>query len=164
MGTMTTKDRPDKRYYKNIVQGDDGNWSSDPMSLDDVTVQIGNRSIPTAGLRTMQSNGVSVYALNYIRRYAPEDAQRNAIYILSTQTSGTAWTNAKAMMDWIASVNAFRDNEITTNVRTLNFNQLIAYTIPAGTPPWPAPPASLSPASSFQLYANNLELRLETGR
>jgi len=151
-----TKDRPDPRYYRNIVQGDDGNWAAEQMPLDDVVVTIGARTYPTAGLRTVQAQGVISQAIQLIGKYATEELQRNALYILSTTTSGTPWTNAKAMMDWIASVNSYRDAQVA-NVRTLNFNQLIAYSVPIGTPPWPTPPASLPPVTLMQAYADMRE-------
>jgi hypothetical protein len=155
---MITKDRPDPRFYKNIIQGDDGNWSSDQMPLDDVTVNIGARTYQTAGLRTMVSRAVVQQAQLIINRYTTAETQRNALYILTTQTSGTPWTNAKAMMDWIGQVNTFRDSEIANNVLPLNFNQLIVYLVPTGTPPWPAPPASLVPLTFTQ---SRIEMREE---
>jgi hypothetical protein len=154
---IVTKDRPDQRYYRNIVQGDDGNWSSDQMYLDDTTLTIAARSYPVAGLRTMTANGVMVQAQQLIKGYATQELQRNALFILSTTTSGTPHANAVAMMTWIAAVNAFRDNEIATHVRTLNFNQLIVYIVPVGIPPWPTPPASLPPISPIQAYAEMME-------
>jgi hypothetical protein len=159
MAIVVTKDRPDQRYYKNIVQGDDGNWSADQMNLDDTTLSIGGRSYPVAGLRTIQANGVAAQAKLLIKSYATEALQRNALFILATTTSGTPHDNAVAMMNWIASVNTYRDNE-AARVRTLNFNQLIAYIVPVGIPPsgpWPAPPASLPPVTSPQAYAEMME-------
>jgi hypothetical protein len=60
------------------------------------------------------------------------------------------------MMNWIAAVNTYRDSQVA-NVRTLNFNQLIVYVVPAGTPPWPTPPASLPPITTTQAYAEMME-------
>jgi len=153
---ILTKDRPDQRYYKNIVQGDDGNWSADQMNLDDTTLTIGGRTYPIPGLRTMQANGVATQAQGWINRYAPAALQRNALFVLTQSTSGTAHDNAAAMMNWIASVNTYRDNEIA-RVRTLNFNQLIAYIVPAGAPPWPAAPAGLPPVTPTHAYADMME-------
>ena len=76
--------------------------------------------------------------------YAPPDIQRNFLTTLATSTSGTAHDNAKAAMDWVAAVNAYRDSQVA-NVKTLNFAQLVAYVVPAGVPPWPAPPSTLLP-------------------
>jgi hypothetical protein len=151
-----TKDRPDQRYYKNVIQGDDGNWSADQMHLDDDVLSIGARTYPVAGLRTVQANGVMTQAKLLIKGYATEELQRNALYILATTTSGTPHDNALAMMNWIATVNTFRDNEVA-HVRTLNFNQLIVYAVPSGIPPWPAPPTSLSPVSNPQAFAEMME-------
>lgn len=151
-----SKDRPDQRYYKNIVQGDDGNWSADQMHLDDDVLTIGGRTYPVAGLRTMQANGVLTQARNLIKGYATESLQRNALYILATTTSGTPHDNAVAMMNWIAAVNTFRDNEVA-RVRTLNFNQLIVYIVPIGTPPWPVPPANVPPITNPQAFAEMME-------
>jgi hypothetical protein len=153
---IVTKDRPDQRYYKNVIQGDDGNWSSDQMYLDDTTLTIGARSYPIAGLRTMTANGVMTQAKLLIAGYATQELQRNALYILTTTTSGTPHDNAVAMMNWIAAVNTYRDNEVA-HVRTLNFNQLITYVPPVGTPPWPVPPSSLPPIISTQMYAERME-------
>jgi hypothetical protein len=154
--TIVTKDRPDQRYYRNIVQGDDGNWSSDQMYLDDTTLTIAARSYPVAGLRTMTANGVMTAAKQLIAGYATQELQRNALYTLTQTTSGTPHDNAVAMMNWIAAVNTYRDNE-AAHVRTLNFNQLIVYVVPAGIPPWPAPPASLPPITSTQVFAEMME-------
>jgi hypothetical protein len=154
--TIVTKDRPDQRYYRNVIQGDDGNWSSDQMYLDDTTLTIGARSYPVAGLRTMTANGVMTAAQMLIQGYATAELQRNALYILATTTSGTPHDNAVAMMNWIAAVNTYRDSQVA-NVRTLNFNQLIVYVVPAGIPPWPTPPASLPPITSTQIYAEMME-------
>jgi hypothetical protein len=145
---IITHDRPDSRYYINIIQYDNGDWAADPLPLDDTIVHpvkggYGSVGISQPGLRTRISGPVTGLARDLISKYAPNDLQRNSLYILATQTSGTAWTNAKAMMDWVAAVNAFRDNEIA-NIKTLNFNQLVIYIPPVGIPPWPAPPAGLT--------------------
>jgi hypothetical protein len=150
-----TKDRPDQLFYKNIVQGDDGNWSSDQMNLDDDTVSIGGRSYPTPGLRSIQANGVMAHAQALIIRYATAELQRNALYILSTTTSGTPHDNAVAMMNWITSVNTYRDNEVA-RVKTLNFNQLIAYIVPPEAN-WPPAPTSLPPVTPAQAFAEMME-------
>jgi hypothetical protein len=153
---IVTKDRPDQRYYKNVIQGDDGNWSADQMNLDDTTISIGGRSYPVAGLRTIQANGVMKQAQSFINTYATAALQRNALYILSTTTSGTPHDNAVAMMNWIAAVNSYRNSQVA-NVRTLNFNQLIAYIVPSGAPPWPAPPTSLPPIGPVQAFVDGME-------
>ena len=154
-----TKDRPDQRYYKNIIQGDDGNWSSEQMNLDDATVSIGARSYPIPGLRSVQANGVKAHAQQLISNYATAEMQRNALYVLATTTSGTPHANAVAMMNWIAAVNAYSDSQVSY-VHTLNFNQLIVYMVPSGIPPdgpWPTPPASLPPVTFVQARADMME-------
>jgi hypothetical protein len=98
-------------------------------------------AVAVPGLRTNVADTVTEFAAGQVVKYAPADIQRNALYVLSTSTSGSAWTNAKATMDWVTAMNTFRDNEIT-NVRTLNFTQLTTYIIPSG---WPAPPSFLTP-------------------
>jgi hypothetical protein len=146
MASITSPTRPDSNYYVNIVQQADLTWTADEMLLDDVQVQriSAMDPLPIPGLRTLTGYSVTNQAQQLIYQYAPPDLQRNFLYTLSTTTTGTPWTNAKAAMDWIAAVNAFRDNEIA-NVKTLSFAQLQAYVIPVGVPPWPAPPASLPP-------------------
>ncbi len=160
---IITHDRPDPKYYMNIIQYDDGNWAADPLPLDDTIVYpakggYGIAGIKQPGLRTTTSAAATNLARTLINKFAPNDLQRNALYILATQTSGTAWTNAKAMMDWIVAVNAFRDAEIA-NVKTLNFNQLVAYLPPAGVPPWPAPPSGLTPVSAARVGSATHKLR-----
>jgi hypothetical protein len=109
-------------------------------------------------LRTITSNSLKALALQLINTYAPSDLQRNALFILTTQTSGTAWTNAKAMMDWIVAVNAYRDTQIA-NINTLNFNQIVTYIPPTGMPPWPAPPAGLTPVPPARVGSATHKLR-----
>lgn len=143
----TTK--PDPKYYLNIQQQDDGTWTADQIPLDDI--RVGRRGIPSAGqlspgLRTLTGQAVAAQAQQLIFGYAPPDLQRNFLQTLATSTSGTPWTNAKAAMDWVAAVNAYRDSQIA-NVHTLTFDQLVAYIVPVGIPPWPAPPTSLPPIS-----------------
>jgi hypothetical protein len=151
MATITQATRPDPNYYVHIVQNDDLTWTADEMPVDDTMVappSFGQSQAmrPIPGLRTLTSYGVIDYATNLIAKYAPPDLQRNFLYTLSTTTTGTAHDNAKAAMDWVASVNTYRDNEVA-NVKTLNYAQLKTYAVPAGTPPWPTPPASLPPVS-----------------
>jgi len=146
---IVTHDKPDPKFYMNIVQYDNGDWAADPLPIDDTVVYpakggYGAAGLKTPGLRTKVTSPVATLALQLINKYAPSDLQRNALYILTTQTSGTAWTNAKATMDWVVSVNSFRDTEIA-HVKTLTFNQLVTYIPPVGVPPWPAPPAGLTP-------------------
>ena len=158
---IITHDRPDPKFYSNIIQYDDGNWAADPIPVDDtisypamggyagsnVPGGTGPVGIKRPGVRTNVSNSVADQAMALVNKYAPPDLQRNALNILATQPTGsTAYINAKAMMDWIASVNSYRDTEIA-HVKTLNFNQLVVYQVPAGTPPWPVPPASLPPVT-----------------
>jgi hypothetical protein len=146
MTSIITPTKPNLLYYVNIHQLPDGTWASDQMPLDDsqfVPPAAGSAShaIPVLGLRSYTAQSVTEYAASLVNKYAAADIQRNALYVLSTSTSGTAWTNAKATMDWVTSVNSFRDTEIT-HVRTLTFNQLVAYIIPTG---WPVPPSFLVP-------------------
>ncbi len=141
---VITHDRPDQKFYINIIQYDDGNWAADPLPVDDMIVYpakggYGTDGISKPGLRTRTSVAVETFARSLVSKYAPNDLQRDALYILATQTSGTAWTAAKALMDWIVAVNAFRDTEIA-RVKTLNFNELVAYMPPVGMPPWPVSP------------------------
>jgi len=154
------RDRPDPNYYANIVQYDDGSWAADPIPVDDTLIYPAQGGyagthppsapsnaplgIKIPGVRTNLSRNIALNAAGLINMYAPPDIQRNFLYTLSTSTTGTAHDNAKAAMDWVAAVNTYRDQQITY-VHTLNFNQLVAYHMPAGTPPWPVPPAFLPP-------------------
>jgi hypothetical protein len=142
--------RPDSKYYLNIEQQPDGTWNADQIPLDDVRVgrlTTGAKGQLSPGLRTLTGQAVAAQAQQLIFGYAPPDLQRNFLQTLATSTSGTPWTNAKAAMDWVAAVNAYRDSQIA-NVHTLTFDQLVAYIVPVGTPPWPVPPASLPPLST----------------
>src|SRR5262245_21174691 len=151
---ILTHDRPDPKYYMNMIQYDEGNWAADPIPLDDQVHHPGEpthgstatKGITIPGLHTRTGSEVSKVALGLVNTYAPPDKQRDSLTILSTQTSGPAWTAAKAMMDWIKAVNDYRDAEIA-HVKTLNFNQIIVYQMPAGAPPWPVPPAGLTPVT-----------------
>jgi hypothetical protein len=160
---ILTRDRPDPKYYTNIVQYDNGDWAADPLALEDTTIYpvrggYSSAGILVPGLRTITSNSLKALALQLINTYAPSDLQRNALFILTTQTSGTAWTNAKAMMDWIVAVNAYRDTQIA-NINTLNFNQIVTYIPPTGMPPWPAPPAGLTPVPPARVGSATHKLR-----
>lgn len=143
---IITHDRPDSRFYINIVQGDDGNWSADQMPLDDVSVH--KPGLPTGliaqGLRTITIGNVNSYAQTYILDFAPDFAQRNALYVLQTSTSGTAWQTATDMWNWI---NAVRNetNVLTAQIKNMDFNTLVTFSIPAA--PWPAVPNSLKPVA-----------------
>jgi len=150
MAIITTT-MPDPKYYASITQLPDYTWSSEQKGLDDIQMNrpgAGSNDpqnifiIP--GLRSEVAANVTEQAASLINKYAPADVQRNALYTLSTTTSGTPYTNAKATMDWVAAVNAYRDSQVA-NVHTLNFDQLVAYAVPVGVPPWPAPPSFLTP-------------------
>ena len=147
MTSIITPTKPNPLYYVNIHQLPDGTWASDQMPLDDLQyVPPGAGDVKHAmtilGLRSFTAQSPTEYAAGQISKYAPPDVQRNALYVLSTQTSGTAWTNAKATMDWVTAMNTYRDNEIA-RIRTLNFTQLTTYVCPGGVGTWPDPPANL---------------------
>jgi hypothetical protein len=156
---ILTHDKPDPMYYYNIIQYDDGNWAADPLPIDDYMVypamggyagsQVPGATRPPGvlrqGLRTTTGNSVASFAQTFINKYAPPDLQRNAIHTLATvPSSDPSYAPAQAMMTWIASVNSYRDTEIA-HVKTLIFNQLVVYQVPTGQPPWPSPPAGLTP-------------------
>lgn len=148
---IITPNRPDPKYYVNIIQLPDGTWSSDQMALDDTltgrgAVGGGKAGFYASGLRTLTAQNVTEYAAGLISKYAPPDMQRNALYTLSTQTSGTTFQQAQQLMTWVSSVNSYRDTEIA-HVRTLTFAQLQTYTVPGGTPPWPSPPPTVTAVS-----------------
>jgi hypothetical protein len=148
---IITATRPDPKYYTNITQLPDLSWSSDEMLLDDIqqvppgfTSAADQNIIVIPGLRSIVAATVTEQAAGLINKYAPANVQRDALYTLSTTSSGTAHDNAVATMNWVTAVNSYRDAQIA-NVKTLNFNQLKAYVVPSGVPPWPAPPAFLTP-------------------
>jgi len=149
MASITSPTRPDPKYYLNIVQQPDLTWTADEIPLDDTLIGThltGPDGRTAPGLRTITAFSVTAQAQQLINRYAPPDLQRNFLATLATSTTGTAHDNALAAMNWIGSVNTYRDNEIA-NVKTLNFSQLVAYVLPVGTPPWPVPPTSLPPVT-----------------
>jgi hypothetical protein len=162
-----TQHKPDPKYYVNIIQYDDGNWAADPIPVDDTTVYppqggykpgTGSPGVQVPGLRTLTSRAITDQAATIVNKYAPPDHQRDALHILATQTSGSAWTNAKAMMDWVNAVNVYRDQQIAY-VYTLNFNQIVAYIVPSGFPPWPAPPSGLTPVAAAKVGSQLHALR-----
>jgi len=155
MTSIITPTKPNSLYYVNIHQLPDGTWSSDQMMLDDLQyVPPGSgdpkHAVSVPGLRSNTAVTPTEYAAGQINKYAPPDVQRNALYVLSTSTTGTAWTNAKATMDWVNAMNSFRDTEIA-RIRTLTFTQLTSYVLPTG---WPAPPANLVLPSISSLSPN----------
>jgi hypothetical protein len=151
MAIITTT-KPDPRYYTSIMQLPDKTWSSEQMAMNDIhfvppglnTQSDPNNVVVIPGLPSQTAANVTEQAATLVNKYAPADVQRNALYTLSTTTSGTPYTNAKATMDWVAAVNAYRDTQVA-NVMTLTFDQLVAYVVPVGIPPWPAPPSFLTP-------------------
>jgi len=156
---IITRDRPDPNFYNSIIAYDDGSWAAEPIPVEDTMVYramggYAGSQVPGAsgtpgylqpGLRTIVSRKVQSFALDLINKYAPPDMQRNALYTLTSQPTGsTAYINAKATIDWVTSVNTYRDQQIA-NIHTLDFNQIVAYVMPTAIPPWPAPPSFLTP-------------------
>jgi len=156
---IISQTKPNQLFYGNIVQYDNGDWAADPLPLDDILVYpaaggyagtaasggTGTPGVLMPGLRTTTGNQVASYALDFVNTYAPPDLQRNSLHTLATvPSSDPSYAPAQAMMTWIAAVNSHRDTEIA-NVKTLNFNQIVVYQVPTGVPPWPAPPAGLTP-------------------
>jgi hypothetical protein len=149
MVSITSPTRPDKNYYINIVQQPDLTWTADEMPLDDFkhgNPFTGPNPMLFPGLRTLTGYNVTAYAQQFINLYAPPDLQRNFLNTLATSSTGTAHDNALAAMQWVASVNSYRDSQIA-NINTLTFAQLVAYVVPSGAPPWPAPPSTLPPVT-----------------
>jgi len=169
---IISHEKPDPNYYINIVQYDDGNWAADPMPVDDIIMYppkggYAGPSIPAAntkgiaipGLRTITGNAVAKQAQIFINRYAPPDIQRNALHTITTvPSSDPTYAPAKAILDWVNSVNSYRDTEIA-HVKTLTFNQIVIYVVPAGAPPWPAPPAGLPPVAAVAIGSAAYTLR-----
>jgi hypothetical protein len=148
MAIITTT-KPDPRYYQNITQLPDLTWSSDQKLLPDQQriapgyTSANPQNIATIpGLTSETASNVTEYAASLVNKYAPADVQRNALYTLSHTPTDA---NSKATMDWVASVNSYRDTQIA-NVKTLDFNGCVAYIVPTGMPPWPTPPSFLTPS------------------
>jgi hypothetical protein len=141
--TVISADRPDPRYYIQIIQHDDGNWESQPMPLDDIVVpaRLGIPGFSMQGLRSVTKTNVNHYAEDFITNHAPPFAQSNALYVLSSQTSGTAVDDANAMFTWINAVRA-ESNTLSAQIDTMTFDQIVVFNIPAQ--PWPAPPPSIA--------------------
>lgn len=148
MVSIISHDRPDPRFYVNIVQGDDGNWSSDQMPLDDIAITKGLNNFTAKGLRTLTKDNIDNYTQQYILSHAPDYAQRNALYVLSTETTGTDFDDANAMFTWINAVRAENDT-LKTAVDSMTFDQLVVYVIASS--PWPPPPSSLGTTSQMTL-------------
>jgi hypothetical protein len=148
MAIITTT-KPDPRYYVAIMQLPDLTWSSEQMVLDDMHMylpgfnqqQDSQNVIIVPGLKSQTAMNVTEQAAILVQKFAPADVQRNALYTLSHTPTDA---NSKATMDWVASVNSYRDTQVA-NVMTLTFDQLVAYVVPVGVPPWPAPPSFLTP-------------------
>jgi len=126
--------RPDPRFYQNIMQFDDGSFTADQMPLDDVVTTRGSKTIVTAGLRNITKQNINAYAAAYITSFAPPYAQNNALKVLATQTSGSEFTAATAMFTRIDNCRAY-SNQLCAAVDTMTFDQLVVYTVP--TTGWP---------------------------
>jgi hypothetical protein len=115
--------------------------------MNDIIAVRGNgsgMSVTFLGLISITQQNINNYMSTYITRYAPDYAQRNALYILQTQTSGAAWNDATAMFNWINAVLA-HGTTLKTAVTTMTFDQLVVYYIDPTDPGWPVPPPSLMP-------------------
>jgi hypothetical protein len=126
--------RPDPRFYQNIMQFDDGSFTADQMPLDDVVITRGSKTYVTAGLRNITIQNINSYASAYITSFAPPYAQNNALHVLATQTSGAEFDAATAMFQ---RINNCRDysNQLSAAVQLMTFDQLVVYTVP--TTGWP---------------------------
>lgn len=140
MAPVITKDRPDSRFFINIMQSDDGNWSSEPMPLDDVTVNLFGRDISTAGLRSRTQGEVNNFAQQFILNMAPDWYQRDLLFILHSQTSGPEVDDANAVFNWINAVRNY-SNILNDQISVMTFDQIVVFTVPAAN--WPSPPDSL---------------------
>jgi hypothetical protein len=126
--------RPDPRFYQNIMQFDDGSFTADQMPLNDVVITRGSQTYVTAGLRNITKQNINAYAASYITTWAPPYAQNNALHVLATQTSGPDYDAATAMFQRINNTRDY-SNQLCANVDTMTFDQLVIYTVP--TTGWP---------------------------
>lgn len=151
---MTTfASRPDPRYYVNIQQHDDGNYSADQMPLDDTTTtrfdMTGAQQTKTIpGLRSQTNDLINAYAQTYIYNFAPPWVQSNANNVIASGTTGQALTDAQATWTWINSVRTVA-NQQTALIDGYNFNQIVTYVLPLNI--WPTPPANLLPPPALTL-------------
>jgi hypothetical protein len=142
---ITSATRPDPNYYIHIQQHDDGSWTADPMPLDDQSITIPMLgTMLTKGLRTLTKDQVDLVAFQSIELNAPADMQRNSLYIVAQGSATTGYASAKACLDWVNAMNAFRDNQKAL-INTMTFDQLVVYTVPTG---WPALPSNM-PTKAF---------------
>lgn len=126
--------RPDPRFYQNIMQFDDGSFTADQMPLNDVIITRGTQTYVTAGLRNITKQNINAYAGAYITTFAPPYAQNNALHVLATQTSGQEYTDAAAMFQRINNTRDY-SNQLSAAVDLMTFDQLVVYTVP--TTGWP---------------------------
>jgi hypothetical protein len=134
--------RPDPKYYIHIQQHDDGSWSADPMPLADVSINIPMiGDVLSKGLITLTQDSIDLHAQQSIELNAPADMQRNSLYIVAQGSATAGYASAKACLDWVNSMNAYRDTQKAA-VTSMTFDQLVVYTIPTG---WPALPSNMPP-------------------
>jgi hypothetical protein len=126
--------RPDPRFYQNIMQFDDGSFTADQMPLNDVITTRGTTTIVTAGLRNITKQNINAYAASYITLWAPPYAQNNALHVLATETSGADYDAATAMFQRINNTRDY-SNQLCAAVDLMTFDQLVVYTVP--TTGWP---------------------------
>lgn len=151
---ITSATRPDPKYYVHIQQHDDGSWTADPMPLDDQTITIPMLgTMITKGLRTLTQETVDLHAQQSIEINAPADMQRNALYVVAQGAATPGYASAKACLDWVNAMNAYRDTAKAA-IATMTFDQLVTYTIPTG---WPAVPSNMPPTA---FVAGALENRI----
>jgi len=141
MAPVITKDRPDPRFFTNIIQSDDGNWSSEPMPLDDQTITLLNgMTVSMPGLRSIAQGWVNNFASELILSMAPLWYQNNLLFILHTETSGPDFDAATAVFQWINDVRNY-SNIVNDQISVMTFDQLVVFTVPNAN--WPTPPESL---------------------
>jgi hypothetical protein len=153
MAVLITADRPDERFYINIIQHDDGNWEAEQMPLDDSEVTMTGTTFMSMGLRSVTQGQVDSYASQAILTNAPADMQRNGLYYMQQHAPGTGdatYASYKDMFDWINAMTAYRDT-VKTNISTLTFDQLVVYSIPSLA--WPTLPIDMPSTSAFSMEA-----------
>jgi hypothetical protein len=141
MAPVITKDRPDPRFFTNIIQSDDGNWSSEPMALDDMTVTMPlGQTFSVPGLRSIAQGWVNNFAQQLILTLAPLWYQNNLLFILHTETSGPEFDDATAVFQWINDVRNY-SNIVNDQISVMTFDELVVFAVPNAN--WPVPPESL---------------------
>jgi hypothetical protein len=143
---IITHDRPDPRFYVNITQGDDGNWSADQMNLEDVeSPRPAGLTAVSKGLRSVTQDSVDSFSAQSVLINAPPDMQRNGLAYMPQHAAGDPlYDKYYAMFTWINAMNTYRDSQKAA-ISTMTFDQLTTYIV--NNQGWPPLPSNMPPAS-----------------